>query len=165
MIHGIVENCLSACDVTDFISDLISNELKNLEWKEIVEKTTYSSTSFFMYPNRLDFHCHCFYLILSWISLTYSDVYMWDVDSHQWFAHIQVYRRSTSYKLEPSYAYSKGCNKQNASSFRLRRTLKSLEKGIYPTMEDLQRQLTCIAVLLDTMSTSDEERLIGFLFV
>ncbi|XP_028402818.1 calcium/calmodulin-dependent 3',5'-cyclic nucleotide phosphodiesterase 1B-like isoform X2 [Dendronephthya gigantea] len=41
---------------------------------------------------------------------------------------------------------------------RLRRTLKSLEKGIYPTMEDLQRQLTCIAVLLDSLSTSDEER-------
>ncbi|CAB3989792.1 calcium calmodulin-dependent 3, 5 -cyclic nucleotide phosphodiesterase 1A-like isoform X1 [Paramuricea clavata] len=41
---------------------------------------------------------------------------------------------------------------------RLRRTLKSLEKGIYPTMEDLQRQLTCIALLLDSISTSDEEK-------
>ena len=43
-------------------------------------------------------------------------------------------------------------------SLRLRRTLKSLEKGIYPTMEDLQRQLTCIAILLDSISTSDEEK-------
>ena len=47
---------------------------------------------------------------------------------------------------------------------RLRRTLKSLEKGIYPTMEDLQRQLTCIAVLLDSLSTSDEERYIYSVF-
>lgn len=41
---------------------------------------------------------------------------------------------------------------------RLRKTLKALEKGIYPTMEELQRQLTSITRILDSLSTSDEER-------
>ncbi|XP_046859898.1 calcium/calmodulin-dependent 3',5'-cyclic nucleotide phosphodiesterase 1A-like isoform X2 [Xenia sp. Carnegie-2017] len=41
---------------------------------------------------------------------------------------------------------------------RLRRTLKSIEKGIYPDMDDLHSQLTSVSIIMDSMSASEEER-------